>query len=113
QSTVFRSILTWIKHDFKQRQHFFERLFQLIDVKQLSTTFLEEIVEKSENWIKRLEVYFDVITPEYIRRLKTTEVIENAPDGKDKTNRRQVHPLPIMPRFPPVSGKKKYGESLP
>uniref|UniRef100_F6TNK4 BTB domain-containing protein n=1 Tax=Ciona intestinalis TaxID=7719 RepID=F6TNK4_CIOIN len=48
QDSIFRTILNWIKHDFKQRQQFIEQLFQLIDVKKLSTAFLEEVVKESE-----------------------------------------------------------------
>nr|XP_026695392.1 kelch-like protein 12 isoform X1 [Ciona intestinalis] len=70
QDSIFRTILNWIKHDFKQRQQFIEQLFQLIDVKKLSTAFLEEVVKESERWIKRLDFYFDVLNPEYIARLK-------------------------------------------
>ncbi|XP_078492599.1 kelch-like protein 12 [Ciona intestinalis] len=79
QDSIFRTILNWIKHDFKQRQQFIERLFQLIDVKKLSTAFLEEVVEKSERWMKRLDFYFDILTPEYIARLKSNAV--QAPGG--------------------------------
>nr|XP_026692983.1 kelch-like protein 12 isoform X3 [Ciona intestinalis] len=70
QDSIFRTILNWIKHDFKQRQQFIERLFQLIDVKKLSTAFLEEVVEKTERWLKRSDFYFDILNPEYITRLK-------------------------------------------
>ncbi|XP_078492582.1 kelch-like protein 12 isoform X2 [Ciona intestinalis] len=74
QDSIFRTILNWIKHDFKQRQQFIERLFQLIDVKKLSTAFLEEVVEKSEKWIKRTDYFLDILTPEYITRIKSNPV---------------------------------------
>ncbi|XP_078492586.1 kelch-like protein 12 isoform X2 [Ciona intestinalis] len=79
QDSIFRTILNWIKHDFKQRQQFIERLFQLIDVKKLSTAFLEEVVEKSEKWIKRTDYFLDILTPEYIARIKSNPV--QAPGG--------------------------------
>uniref|UniRef100_H2Y2B1 BACK domain-containing protein n=1 Tax=Ciona intestinalis TaxID=7719 RepID=H2Y2B1_CIOIN len=74
QDSIFRTILNWIKHDFKQRQQFIEQLFQLIDVKKLLTAFLEEVVEKSEKWIKRTDYFLDILTPEYIARIKSNLV---------------------------------------
>ncbi|XP_078485272.1 kelch-like protein 12 [Ciona intestinalis] len=74
QDSIFRTILNWIKHDFKQRQQFIERLFQLINIKKLSTAFLEEVVEKSEKWIKRTDYFLDILNPEYITRLKSNPV---------------------------------------
>nr|XP_026692982.1 kelch-like protein 12 isoform X2 [Ciona intestinalis] len=79
QDSIFRTILNWIKHDFKQRQQFIEQLFQLIDVKKLLTAFLEEVVEKSEKWIKRTDYFLDILTPEYIARIKSNLV--QAPGG--------------------------------
>ncbi|XP_078492581.1 kelch-like protein 12 isoform X1 [Ciona intestinalis] len=76
QDSIFRTILNWIKHDFKQCQQFIERLFQLIDVKKLSTAFLEEVVEKSEKWIKRTDYFLDILTPEYITRIKSNPLQE-------------------------------------
>ncbi|XP_078494998.1 kelch-like protein 12 [Ciona intestinalis] len=74
KDSIFRTILNWIKHDFKQRQQFIERLFQLIDVKKLSTAFLEEIVKKSEKWIKRTDYFLDILTPEYITRIERNQL---------------------------------------
>ncbi|XP_078491026.1 kelch-like protein 12 [Ciona intestinalis] len=75
QDSIFRTILNWIKHDFKQRQQFIERLFQLIDVKKLSTAFLEEIVKKSEKWIKRTDYFLDILTPEYVARIERNQLV--------------------------------------
>ncbi|XP_078493084.1 kelch-like protein 12 [Ciona intestinalis] len=75
QDSIFRTILNWIKHDFKQRQQFIERLFQLIDVKKLSTAFLGEVVKESERWMKRLDFYFDVLNPEYIARIENQPAV--------------------------------------
>ncbi|XP_078490797.1 kelch-like protein 12 [Ciona intestinalis] len=75
QDSIFRTILNWIKHDFKQRQQFIERLFQLIDVKKLSTAFLEEIVKKSEKWIKRTDYFLDILNPEYVTRLERNQLV--------------------------------------
>ncbi|XP_078493052.1 kelch-like protein 12 [Ciona intestinalis] len=75
QDSIFRTILNWIKHDFKPRQQFIERLFQLIDVKKLSTAFLEEVVKESERWLKRLDFYFNVLNPEYIARLERNQLV--------------------------------------
>ncbi|XP_078491023.1 kelch-like protein 12 [Ciona intestinalis] len=74
QDSIFRTILNWIKHDFKQRQQFIERLFQLIDVKKLSTAFLEAIVKISEKWIKRTDYFLDILTPEYIARIEKNQL---------------------------------------
>ncbi|XP_078491021.1 kelch-like protein 12 [Ciona intestinalis] len=75
QDSIFRTILNWIKHDFKQRQQFIERLFQLIDVKKLSTAFLKEIVKNSEKWIKRTDYFLDILNPEYVTRLENQLVV--------------------------------------
>ncbi|XP_078483412.1 kelch-like protein 12 [Ciona intestinalis] len=81
QDSIFRTILNWIKHDFKQRQQFIERLFQLIDVKKLSTAFLEEIVKKSEKWIKRTDYFLDILNPEYVTRIENQLPVPGVAQG--------------------------------
>ncbi|XP_078484732.1 kelch-like protein 12 isoform X4 [Ciona intestinalis] len=75
EDLVLRIILNWVKHDYKQRQQFITYLFQLIHVKKLSTTLIEEIVKTSENWIKTSKSYFDVLTLEYISRLEKNQIV--------------------------------------
>ncbi|XP_078493081.1 kelch-like protein 12 [Ciona intestinalis] len=94
QDSIFRTILNWIKHDFKQRQQFIERLFQLIDVKKLSTAFLGEVVKESERWMKRLDFYFDVLNPEYIARIENQPAVPGgavAHGGAREGNSKDFH----------------------
>uniref|UniRef100_H2YZ31 BACK domain-containing protein n=1 Tax=Ciona savignyi TaxID=51511 RepID=H2YZ31_CIOSA len=51
EEMIFRSIMNWVKHDLENRQQFFKRFFQLIDIKKLPTSFLKVIKKTEWTWM--------------------------------------------------------------
>uniref|UniRef100_H2YZ25 BACK domain-containing protein n=1 Tax=Ciona savignyi TaxID=51511 RepID=H2YZ25_CIOSA len=48
---IFKSIMNWVKHDLENRQQFFKRLFPLIDIKKLPTSYLKVITKTEWTWM--------------------------------------------------------------
>ena len=55
--SIYKALLTWIKHDFESRSSYFPELFKLISLTRLSTAFLEFNVLKETLVVENLECF--------------------------------------------------------